>query len=214
MKIFRCVYWLAVLFLLFAQTGYCDSLWSASDGSTPDALVTDHRANKVGDIITVLIIDSSSVSQKTTSSRNRASAINLEVTNWTQPKFYHGLRSSVNSTTKGNMPIYGMDGAATYSGGGTYSGSYNIQTQVTTKIIEVLPNKNMVIEGLSEVMVNTEKNTVAVSGVIRPEDISPNNTILSTQVADAKVRLLGKGPIQNKTKAGVFEKILDFIWPF
>lgn len=212
MKIFRGVYWLAVLVLLSARSGYCDSLWSTQDGGTPDALVTDHRAGKVGDIITVLIVESSSVNQKAASSRSRQSSINLEVKNWTQPRFYHGLRTKVDRTT--NMPIYEMQGAAKYSGGGTYTGAYDIQTQVTTKIIEVLPNKNMVIEGAAEVMVNAEKNTVAVSGIIRPQDISPNNTILSTQVADAKVRLIGKGPLQDKTKRGVFETILDWVWPF
>lgn len=214
MKRPRLAYWLIAALLLGAQAGYCDSLWTTDGGAMPDALVTDHRAGRVGDIITVLIVETSSVSQKANSSRSRQSDINMEVTNWTQPKFYHGLRSNVNSTTKGNMPIYGMDGATKFSGGGTYSGAYNIQTQITTKIIEVLPNKNLVIEGISEVQVNAEKNSVAVSGIIRPQDISPENTVLSTQVADAKVRLLGKGPIQNKTKAGVFEKILDFIWPF
>jgi flagellar L-ring protein FlgH len=200
------------LVFLFFDAGYCDSLWTTQEGTAPDALVMDHRAGKVGDVITVLIVESSTVSQKATSSRDRQSAINLEVKNWSQPVFHHGIGTKIDRTT--NMPIYEVAGTGSYSGGGAYTGAYNIRAQVTTKIIEVLPNKNLVVEGSSEVLVNSERNTVAVSGIIRPQDIGPNNTVLSTQLADAKVRLIGKGPISDKTRRGIFETILDWIWPF
>jgi flagellar L-ring protein FlgH len=72
----------------------------------------------------------------------------------------------------------------------------------------------MIVEGSSEVVVNSEKNTIAISGIVRPQDINANNTVLSTQLADAKVRMLGKGPLADKTKRGVFETILDWVWPF
>jgi flagellar L-ring protein FlgH len=213
MKISARALFLAAAVLAVSQSsGYCDSLWTTDGGGTPDALVMDHRAGKVGDIITVLIVEASSVTQKADSKRNRSSSINLEVTDWAHPQFVRGIRTVKDNPA--NMPVYAVDGAATYSGGGTYTGGYNVQAQVTTKIIEVLPNKNLLVEGSSEIMVNAEKNTVAVSGIVRPQDVSANNTVLSTQLADAKVRLLGKGPLQNKTNRGVFEKILDFIWPF
>ncbi len=202
----------AVIVVTMNTAGLCDSLWTNEEGGTPDALSSDHRANKIGDIITVLIVESSSVSQKATSSRDRQSSINLEVKNWTQPEFYHGLRTKIDRTT--NLPIYEVEGASKFSGGGTYTGAYNIRAQITTKVIEVLPNKSLVVEGSSEVMVNAERNTVAISGIVRPQDIGPNNTVLSTQLADAKVRLIGKGPLADKTKRGVFERILDWIWPF
>jgi flagellar L-ring protein precursor FlgH len=81
-------------------------------------------------------------------------------------------------------------------------------------VIEVLPNSNLVIESRKEVVVNNDKEIMVLRGVIRPEDISTNNTIYSYQVADAQIYLVGDGVLDDKQSQGWLTRLLDKAWPF
>ena len=81
-------------------------------------------------------------------------------------------------------------------------------------MIQVLPNGNMVVRGSRDVRVNNETQHIRIQGVIRPEDISSNNVILSTYVAAATIELSGSGVISDKQRVGWGSKILDWVWPF
>lgn len=198
---------------------WADSLWAPAENTVANSLFADHKASRIGDIITILIVESSTVSQKTTTSRNRDSTISGEVKNWSMPRLdKYSLNLNPDITTKkansDNLPIWEIENSNKFSGGGTFAGNYTVRGQITTRIIEVLANKNLVVEGTSEVLINKEKNTVAVSGIVRPEDVTTSNTVLSTQLADAKVQIVGKGPLNDKTGRGLLERLLDVVWPF
>lgn len=207
MKIFKVVVLISLLPLSVPDI-WAESLWKA--GENPQSLFIDQRASKVGDLLTILIIETTSASQRATTSRNRQSNIKGEVKDWSQIEFYHGPRTK-HAQLK---PIWNIDTANKFGGGGVYSGDYRIRGQVTAQVIEVLPNKNLVIEGISEVWINRERNTIAISGIARPEDLSGGNTILSTQLAEVKVKIVSKGPLHAKTRRGFFEILLDWLWPF
>lgn len=202
---------IVLLILLSSTTAFADSLWVAQETGQVESLYSDHKAAKVGDIVTVLIIEAATASQKAVSARDRKSSIAGEVKDWSTIDFYHGPRTKIAGA---NKPIWEIETANKFSGGGSYSGNYNIRGQISTRIVEVLPNKNMVIEGSSEVLINRERNTIVISGIVRPQDITVNNTVLSTQVADAKIRIVGKGPLHDKTGRGLLETLLDWFWPF
>lgn len=217
-KIFVSIGMITVCVMGFGYA-WADSLWMPAENTVAGSLFADHKASRIGDIITVLIVESSTVSQKTSSSRNRDSSISGEVKNWSMPRLdKYSLNLNPDITTKkadtANLPIWEVENSNKFSGGGTFSGNYTIRGQITTRIVEVLANRNLVVEGTSEVLINKEKNTVAVSGIVRPEDVTTNNTVLSTQLADAKVQVVGKGPLNDKTGRGVLETVLDWIWPF
>ncbi len=202
---------LGIIIMLFVSPSlvFADSLWN-NKNPTGQSLFSDQKAAKVGDIITVLIVENTVVSQKASSARDKKSSIEGEVKDWAMPIFDNELKTKVAD----KKPIWKVENTNKFSGGGSYSGNFNIRSQITTCVIEVLPNNNLVIEGTSEVLINNEKNTIAVSGIVRPEDIGVANTILSTQLADAKVRILGKGPLHDKTGRGILETLLDWLWPF
>jgi flagellar L-ring protein precursor FlgH len=190
-----------------------------AENTSTGSMFADHKATKIGDIITVLIVETATVSQKASSSRERDSNIKGEVKDWSMPRLdKYSLNLNPDITTRvsnpDSLPKWEIDTANKFSGGGTFSGNYTIRGQITTRIVEVLANKNLVLEGTSEVLINKEKNTIAVSGIVRPEDVSTNNTVMSTQLADAKVQIVGKGPLNDKTNRGLLEKLLDFVWPF
>jgi len=203
---------LLCLSLCLVPGARADSLWKAGQKSNNnESLYVDQKAHRIGDIITVLIVESSSVSQNTSSSTSRESNIEGEVKDWFNLNLAHGLHTSDNS---GTLPKWEIDASNEFSGGGSYKGNYNVQSQLTTRVTDVLPNGNLVIEGESQVKNNEELNTVAISGIVRPQDVGTDNTILSTLVADKKVYVKGKGPLSDKTKRGVLGSLLDWVWPF
>jgi len=77
-----------------------------------------------------------------------------------------------------------------------------------------LPNGNLAIQGSRQVQVNNENQFINIQGVVRSEDISSNNIVLSTFIADAKIELSGRGVISDKQRVGWLTRILDWVWPF
>jgi flagellar L-ring protein precursor FlgH len=80
-------------------------------------------------------------------------------------------------------------------------------------ITAVLPNGNMVIEGVREVLLNNEKEIITIKGVVRPEDVDTTNTILSSKIADAKIEYTGKGVLNDTNRQGWLARLLNFISP-
>ncbi len=85
---------------------------------------------------------------------------------------------------------------------------------LTARVIHVFANGYLVIRGTREVRVNNETQYIFVQGVIRPEDISSTNIILSTYIADARIEMSGSGSVSDKQRPGWMMRILDYVWPF
>jgi flagellar L-ring protein precursor FlgH len=81
-------------------------------------------------------------------------------------------------------------------------------------VVEVLPNGNLVIRGSREIEVNGETQYIVLEGVVRPVDVASDNTVKSTQIADAKIYYTGRGVLTDKQKPGWLARLLDHIWPF
>ncbi len=85
---------------------------------------------------------------------------------------------------------------------------------VSVRVVDVYPNGNMFIKGKKEVTINNEKQYIWLSGFVRPEDVSFDNVVLSSAIADAKISISGKGVIADKQAPGFGHRIFDWVWPF
>ena len=103
---------------------------------------------------------------------------------------------------------------SSFAGKGDTSRKGTITATITAKVVEVMPNSNMVVESRKEVIVNNEKQIVVLRGIVRPDDISTTNTIISTYVADAQIYLVGDGVLADKQSQGWLVRALDSVWPF
>jgi flagellar L-ring protein precursor FlgH len=103
---------------------------------------------------------------------------------------------------------------SSFEGTGSTSRETTLQTSLTARIIDVLPNGYLVVEGMREIRVNNENQSVYLTGVVRPEDINANNTVLSSSVAQMSVRVQGKGVVSQPIKPGWLFKILNGVLPF
>lgn len=211
---------IAILELTFSQAG-ATSLFKGTANPVTASLFSDKRARNVGDIINVIISESSRTanSGKTTLSKKSSVASTIKSllfptasapTAKTDPLYanapYIGSRLG---THRGTLPDSNWNSEADFEGDGALSSSDTITGNITAMILEVLPNGNFIIEGRRQVNVDKQERIIVLSGIVRPEDIGADNSILSRYVADAKITLEGKGPLNDQRKKGWITKIWE-----
>jgi len=99
----------------------------------------------------------------------------------------------------------GVDADSGYSGSGITTRSGSMDARISVSVKEVLPNGNLLLEGTRNVTINDDSQTITISGVVRPYDISPDNTVLSIYMADAQIKYKGKGP--SSSSQGLITKV-------
>ena len=182
-------------------------LWS---GGRRIWLFRDLRAREVGDVVTVNIVETANASKNATTKTKRDSSIDagiqafLGYENWLAEK---NQRLKTEEMFKASM-------ANEFDGSGTTTRKETMTAAISTRVVEVLPNDNLVIRGSRHVRVNNENQIIVLSGIVRPEDISPDNTVLSSFLADAKIEYFGKGVLSDKQRPGWLTRVLDAVWPF
>lgn len=182
------------------------SIWqSASAG-----LVEDFKARNRGDTVTVVITEEASASKSATTSTNRTTALSAGIPNMMG---IEGKMAHINKWIDMEK-LLSADTSSKYDGSGSTTRKENLNATITARIVDVLENGNLLIEGRRNVKVNNEDQIIILEGIIRTKDISADNIIYSTQIADAKITYSGKGIISDRQKPGWLMNILDYIWPF
>lgn len=184
-------------FLIRGAGGSAGSLWSESSSS----LFSDHKASKVGDLLTVIIVERSYATNKAQTDSGKGASVGVEEGT--------GLLSFI--------PELGFGSKTKFQGGNTTTRMGTFTANMTAKVIEVLPNGNLKIEGTQGLVVNKERQNIVITGIVRPQDISRSNTILSTYVADAEIRY--EGTLNVEERKGIlgflsrfFGSILDLLF--
>jgi flagellar L-ring protein FlgH len=182
------------------------SLWSARTSVNP---YSDVKARLVGYIVTISVVESAQASKNATTKTARDSGLEASWSGIFETLAKNAVvgGAAIPSTNKVNF-------GNSFDGQGATTRTSSMTAYLTARVIHVLPNGQMVIRGAREVQVNNETQYIFVQGVIRPEDVSSNNIILSTYIADARIELTGYGAVSDKQRPGWGTRILDFVWPF
>jgi flagellar L-ring protein precursor FlgH len=196
----------AGLCLTFAATLLADSLWQEARSQS---MCADKRASKVGDIVTILVQENSSATKDNTTKTSKDSSIDAAISS-----FLFSPAASKMMTQKGAMPALSLSGKSEFAGGGQINNSQQIAASVAVRIVDVLPNNNLVIEGTRESSFSGETQTILLRGTIRQDDISALNTVFSFNVADATIRFVSKGAITDSQRKGWFHRLWDKFSPF
>lgn len=179
-------------------------------------LFDDNRARKVGDIVLVKIVETSKAKHKADTTADRQS------TNTFTVGAAFG-RKTVSPFLVGGGPLSGSVGVDPMLSTSTISeheatGETKRENYITAtmgaRIMQVLPNGVMQVQGAREIKVNDETQYMVVTGLIRQRDIDSDNSILSTQMADSRIDYYGKGVLADKQKSGWLTRLLDVVWPF
>ena len=188
------------------MTASAQSLWR-DDASKP--MLADKRGVATGDILTILIQENTATSKDNKTATSKSTSLDAKIAAFLYSPAVSGLL-----TKGGQLPAIKMDSKNDYSGGGSINNSEKIVARIAVTVRDVLPNRQLVIEGKRETAFGGEKQTVVLHGIIRPEDVAANNTVYSYNVADAKVEILSKGTITDSQRKGWFSKVWDKVTPF
>jgi flagellar L-ring protein precursor FlgH len=197
---------LALGVVLLPATAVPQSLWR-DDVSKP--MYADKRASLVGDIITVIVQETTTASKNNRTATSRETSVDASISS-----FFYSPAASGLLTKAGQMPAVKLAGKNDYNGGGTINNSEKIISYVAVRVIDVLPNRNMVIEGRRETAFAGEQQTIVLRGVVRPDDVTSGNTVLSYNIADASIHIVSKGQLTDSQRKSWFVRIWDKLSPF
>jgi flagellar L-ring protein precursor FlgH len=166
--------------------------FAADANGGPRSLFADRRAHMPGDLITVLISEVASVTANAQTRTNK------------------GESASANLLQRdGEMQLANAGFDSKFAGGGQIERSGTLLARLTVRIEGVDANGNFIVSGEQLIVINNEKQTIRVSGLVRPDDISADNTVPSWRVAGTDIQLLGKGLLSKKSSPGLLTRLLS-----
>lgn len=167
-------------------------------------LFEDRRPRNVGDIVTVLIEEKTNAAKNVSTSTDREGNAGLGVS--AVPKFFPPGMSPEQA--------FAIEGKNNHKGGGSSRADNKFSGTITTTVIAVLPNGNLQIAGNKEMAINRGSEYVRFSGVVDPRSITGANTVVSTQVADARIEYRSKGVMVEAQEMGWLQRFFLNISPF
>lgn len=180
------------------------SLWPADDHVF---FYADRKALRVGDIITINIVENAKANNTANTDLSRSSSLDASLSGWFGKDKFLQLFKVGNDLIKSSA-----DNA--HKGAGSTTREGELTATITAVVKEVLPNGNLVIQGTRAVAVNHEEQYIVITGIVRPLDVNRDNVVLSTQVADANIAIGGVGVVADKQRSGWGTWIFDLVWPF
>lgn len=183
------------LFFALTPAVNAQSLWAVDGGKTRN-IFADRKAQDVGDILTIVISESTTISDTRSNSNSKSGNNNLSAG--------VGIFDFIKAAS--------ISGSDSFKANGAASSKNTTTGNVTVTVVDVQPNGNLVLEGTQSIWNNKNEHKITFKGICRPEDITANNTIPSTKIAAATVRFDGKGPLNAKQRQGILTQIFNFLF--
>ena len=180
------------------------SLWEADNGRA--YMFSDLRAMRVGDIVIIQIVEQQSGSKSANTTADRESSYENSIggslfgLNNFASAFVSGLETDISTKNE-------------FEGSGSTSREDSLTGTIAARVIEVMPNGDLRIQGRREVTVNSEKQTMTIKGIVRRIDLDTENTVLSSAIANAKIEYTGLGVVDDVQRPGWALRILDWLSP-
>jgi flagellar L-ring protein FlgH len=168
-------------------------------------LTSDSRARFVGDLVTVRVVESISATGTADTALDKKGSGASGVTS------LFGVETKLPKWIDPTS-LLGASNATEFKGGGTTKRSGDLNATVTAEVTEVLPNGYLVLSGFREIDINGDRQIVVMTGTIRPADVLPDNSILSTRVGQLRIRYFGQGLIKDNVKPGFLVRLINKIF--
>lgn len=203
---------LPVVVLLLAAAGLpAASMWQ-SETMADGTLYSDQVARKKGDLITILVKETTSVvDNNKTETKRKSDPISASVT---MVPGSDQVAASSGASTIGKLPAFSATSENNFKGEGTVTQTGEVKATITGRVIDVLDNGNLLVEGRRQVKVNDDTKTILVTGIVRTADLKSDNTIQSEKLHNFQIAIENEGPIARSQKKGFLGEMIDVIWPF
>lgn len=184
------------------------SIWRGE--SDKNMIFTDKKARYINDIVTIIVAEAASGGNKASTSTSRDTSSDAAITS------FLGIENQIigNNANMGGKIALGGSSSNALKGAGDTSRNNTLIARISARVIRVLDNGNLLIEGRRQVTINAEDQYLIIGGIIRPQDITAENTISSQYISDARIVYTGEGVINDKMRPGWMTRIVDWVWPF
>ncbi len=186
---------LTALILFFVSTAFAQNMRKNFQNS----LFSDNKAAQQGDVVTILVVESTTASNNSETSAGRKSDIGVSASG-----------SVGKSTLPNNQLTLGTDN--NFQGSGSTKTTGNISTKISATVDTVLSNGNMIISGSKKITINGEDQIIRIKGIVRPSDINTDNSVYSYNISHAEISFEGNGIINNAQKPGWITKFLHWLF--
>jgi flagellar L-ring protein precursor FlgH len=196
--------------LACAGLAHAESLFKAetlADGT----LYSDQVARRAGDLITIVVKETTSVSEQTKTENKRENTIDAAIS---LVPGTNQVPAAVGTASAGKLPALKAASEKNFKGEGKVEAQGEVKAVITGRVIDVLDNGNLLVEGRRLVRVNKDTKTILITGIIRTADIQANNTVQSEKLHNFQVSIEGEGPMSRSQHEGWLGEILDILWPF
>ena len=192
-----------------AEVVRADSLFTPKAEYRGSMFADEKVRFSVGDMITVLISETTSAKAQAKTDTSKDSELEAEASSefLTSPLGFNLIGEK-------KLPDWKFKAENEFEGGGTTSRSTKFTSTITVFVTRILDNGNLEVHGEKEILVNRERSKLVLRGVIRARDVAAENTIFSSQIGGLRMHFEGQGPIWNSQRRGFFMKLLDWIFPF
>ena len=187
------------------------SIWAGE--TSKNMLFEDARGKQVGDIVTILVSETSTSTQSATTDTKKANTLSMRLGAMLGLPSNLGLGNFLGTGNAFNPSIDAKSDTSN-SGSGTTTRRGTLTATISAIVTEVLPSGNLRVEGKRVVTINNEDQFLVLKGIIRTMDINYDNTVSSSLIANAEITYDGKGVISDKQTVGWGTRVLDWIWPF
>jgi flagellar L-ring protein precursor FlgH len=172
---------------------------------TARPLFEDNKARHVGDLLTIVLVESTNASKKASTTTKKSTSLDTGT-----PTILGGGVTLHGKNLLNNSISSGSD----FSGSGDSSQSNSLTGTVSVTVARVLPNGNLVVRGQKNVTINQGQEYLQISGIVRPEDISSDNQVASNLVADARITYAGRGAVADSNAMGWLARFfVSKLWP-
>ncbi len=180
-----------------------DSIWPAANNRS---MLADRRASRTGDVVTIIVQESVASQTSQSSKADKSSAAENAIT-----QFLFPLAASAAGTHNGAYPGTAFDGSNSFSSSGAINNKASLTSRAAVLVTDVLPNGNLVLEGVRHVAMGGERQYMVLRGIVRPEDISSANTVSSTSIANATLEVVNEGSLTDTQRKGWLTKLYEFL---
>jgi flagellar L-ring protein precursor FlgH len=175
-----------------------------------NSLFIDRKARRMNDIVTIVVSESAVGGNNASTDTSRDTSTAAGITSLL------GLDKSVlarNARMGGTIEAGGTS-SNSLKGTGKTTRDGSLTATISARVVDIQDNGNFVVEGRRQLTINAEDQYLIITGIVRPDDITSDNTILSQYIADAKIVYTGKGVVDDKMRPGWFTRVIDWVWPF
>lgn len=184
------------LALLLTSTASAASLWGGDKPGNSWGVFADRKAHDIGDILTIVISERTTLSAQKSTSNSKSGSQSLGAGT--------GIFDFIRAASISGEDEFTADGSATDTN--------RVTANIAVTVVDITPNGNMVVEGTQSIWQNRDEHKITLRGLVRPDDVTTNNTVPSNKVADATVRFDGKGPLNAKQRQGILTQIFNFLF--